>query len=293
MSFLETILLPFSYPFMVRGLVAAVIVGVVCSVIGCYVVLRGMAFLGSAVAHSILPGLAVGFLVEGQDDRRGLFWWALGTSVLVALGVGVISRRGRIREDSAIGIVFAGMFALGIALISTVRGFAVDLVHFLFGNVLAVTSWDLMMIGAFGGGVLLLVGLFYKEFLVISFDPTLGRTQRLPVRLYQNLLLVLMALTVTVSLQTVGVGLMLAMLVTPPAAALLLTRRLPVMMAVSAGIGALSGLIGLYVSFYVGIASGAAIVLVAMGLFLVLLAVSALRSRSRSRHRRASPASSG
>ena len=279
MSFLESLVLPFSYPVMVRGLIAAVIVGIVCSVIGCYVVLRGMAFLGSAVAHSILPGLAIGFLVEGQDDRRGLFWWALGTSILVALGVGAISRRGRIREDSAIGIVFAGMFALGIALISTVRGFAVDLVHFLFGNVLAVTSWDLMMIGLFGGGVLLLVGLLYKEFLVISFDPTLGRTQRLPVRLYQNLLLILMALTVAVSLQTVGVGLMLAMLVTPPAAALLLTRRLPAMMAASAGIGALSGIIGLYVSFYVGIASGAAIVLVAMALFLVLLVASSFRRR--------------
>jgi len=281
MSFGEVFALPFSYPFMVRGLLAAVMVGVVCSVIGCYVVLRGMAFLGSAVAHSILPGLAVGFLVEGQDDRRSLFWWALGTSVLVALGVGAISRRGRVREDSAIGIVFAGMFALGIALISTVRGFAVDLVHFLFGNVLAVTPWDLMMIAVFGGGVLGLVGLFYKEFLVISFDETLGRTQRIPVRLYQNLLLILMALTVAVSLQTVGVGLMLAMLVTPPSAAMLVTRRLPWMMAISAGIGALSGVIGLYVSFYAGIASGAAIVLVAMGFFLVLLAVSSLRSRVR------------
>ncbi len=281
MRFIEAMALPFAYPFMVRGLIAAVIVGVVCSVIGCYVVLRGMAFLGSAVAHSILPGLAIGFLVEGQDDRRSLFWWALGTSVLVALGVGAISRRGRVREDSAIGIVFAGMFALGIALISTVRGFAVDLVHFLFGNVLAVTDWDLTVIAVFGGGILLLVVLLYKEFLVISFDETLGRTQRLPVRFYQNLLLVLMAVTVAVSLQTVGVGLMLAMLVTPPAAALLVTRRLPVMMMVSAGIGALSGIIGLYVSFYAGIASGAAIVLVAMGFFLVLLAASSVHPRRR------------
>ena len=288
MSFLEAMALPFGYPFMVRGLIAAVIVGAVCSVIGCYVVLRGMAFLGSAVAHSILPGLAIGFLVEGQDDRRSLFWWALGTSVLVALGVGAISRRSRVREDSAIGIVFAGMFALGIALISTVRGSAVDLVHFLFGNVLAVTAWDLTLISVFGGGILFLVALFYKEFLVISFDETLGRTQRLPVRFYQNLLLVLMAVTVAVSLQTVGVGLMLAMLVTPPAAALLVTRRLPVMMAVAAGIGALSGIIGLYVSFYAGIASGAAIVLVAMGFFLVLLAVSSVRPR-----RRRSPTGAG
>jgi len=288
MRFIEAMALPFAYPFMVRGLIAAVIVGAVCSVIGCYVVLRGMAFLGSAVAHSILPGLAIGFLVEGQDDRRSLFWWALGTSVLVALGVGAISRRGRVREDSAIGIVFAGMFALGIALISTVRGFAVDLVHFLFGNVLAVTDWDLTVIAIFGGGILLLVVLFYKEFLVISFDETLGRTQRLPVRFYQNLLLVLMAVTVAVSLQTVGVGLMLAMLVTPPAAALLVTRRLPVMMVVSAGIGALSGIIGLYVSFYAGIASGAAIVLVAMGFFLVLLGVSSMRPR-----RRRSPTEAG
>jgi ABC-type Mn2+/Zn2+ transport system permease subunit len=278
-SILETLALPFGYPFMVRGLLAAVMVGVVCAVVGTYVVLRGMAFLGSALAHSILPGVAVGFLTSAGTGRRSLFWWALGTAVLAGLGIGAVSRRGRIREDTAIGIVFAGMFALGIALISTVRGFAGDLVHFLFGNVLGVSNWDLWLILAFGGLIVLLVILFYKEFLVVSFDPTLAATLRLPTAFYQYLLLVLVAVAIVVSLQTVGVGLMLAMLVTPASTAYLLTKRLHRMMLLGGLFGASSGVIGLYLSFYVQVASGAAIVLVAIAFFLIALAAAPVRKK--------------
>lgn len=271
MSWLDGLVAPLRYPFMVRALVAAVLVGGLCAVVGSYVVLRSMAFLGDALAHSVLPGVAAGFLVAGRGNRRALFWWALGTAITVSLGVGWISKRGRIKEDTAIGIVFAGTFALGIALISTVRGFAVDLVHFLFGNVLGVSTWDLWVIAAFGGAVLLLVILFYKEFLIVSFDPMLAVTLRLPTTVYQYLLLVLIAVTVVVSLQTVGLGLMLAMLVTPATTAYLLTRRLHWMMVVGAVLGALSGIIGLYLSFYWSVASGAAIVLVAIAFFLLAL----------------------
>ena len=123
---------------MQRGLIAAILVGIVCAVVGTYIVLRGMAFFGDALAHTILPGVAVGYLVSG-GARETLFWWALGTSVVSSLGISVISRNSKIKEDTAIGIVFAGMFALGIALISTVRSYAVDLSHFLFGDVLGVT----------------------------------------------------------------------------------------------------------------------------------------------------------
>ena len=206
MSFADWIAEPLRFPFMVRGLIAAMSVGGLCAVVGSFVVLRGMAFMGDAIAHSILPGLAAGVITAGRGDRRALFWWALGTAILVALGMGWISERGRVREDTAIGIVFAGMFALGIALISTVRGFAVDLVHFLFGNVLGVSNGDLILIGAFGGAVLLVVLLFYKELVVVSFDPTLARTLRLPTSAYRYLLFVLVAVTVVVSLQTVGSG---------------------------------------------------------------------------------------
>jgi len=277
MGFVEWIAEPFRYPFMVRGLIAGMAVGSLCAVVGSFVVLRGMAFMGDAIAHSILPGLAGGVLTAGRGDRRALFGWALGTAILIALAMGWISERGRVREDTAVGIIFAGMFALGIALISTVRGFAVDLVHFLFGNVLGVSSGDLVLIGAFGGAVLLLVLLFYKELVVVSFDPTLARTLRLPTTFYRYLLFVLIAVTVVVSLQTVGVGLMLAMLIVPASTAFLLTRRLPSMMAIGAVLGILSGVIGLYLSFYWSVASGAAIVLVSIGFFFIALLLSPRR----------------
>jgi manganese/iron transport system permease protein len=265
---LNFLLEPFNYPFMIYGLLAAGMVGIVCAVVGTFIVLRGMAFFGDALSHTILPGIAVGYLISGSA-RGSLFWWALGTAVVSALSIGTISRGTKIKEDTAIGIIFAGMFALGIALISTVQSYALDLSHFLFGDVLAVTPGDLLLIGIFSAVILLTILAFYKEFVVISFDPILATTLRLPGRLLEYLLLILIAMTIVVSLQTVGVALMVAMLVTPAATASLLTRRLPVMMALAALIGSLSGLVGLYLSFYIKVASGAAIVLVATAIFLV------------------------
>jgi len=267
----EVLAAPLRYGFMVRALLAAVLVGGLSAVVGAFVILRSMTFLGDALAHAVLPGIAAGYLVAGRSDRRSLFWWALGTALLVALGIDSISRHTKIREDAAIGIVFAGTFALGVALISTVRGFAVDLVHVLFGNVLGVSNGDLILMAAFGGGVLLVILLLYKELVVVSFDPTLATTLRMPTAAYRILFLVLVAVTVVVSLQTVGLGLMLAMLVTPASTAYLMTRRLPAMMVVGAMLGIVSGIAGLYLSFYVGISSGAAIVLVAVGLFAIVL----------------------
>ncbi len=260
---------PFSYDFMLRGLAASVIVGVVCAVVGIYVVLRGMAFLGDALAHAVLPGVALGYLLSG-GGREILFWWALGAAVLVALAVGRVSRHAAIREDTAIGILFASMFALGIAIISTVRSYTVDLSHFLFGDVLGVSSHDLALTAVFGAIILLVIFFLYKEFLVLSFDPILSATLRLPAGLLNNILLVLMAMTVSVAMQTVGVALMVAMLVTPAATATLLTRRLWHGMLVSAAIGATSAVIGLYLSYYFNIVSGSAIVLTATAIFLLV-----------------------
>ena len=267
---------PLSHPFMIRGLVAVVMVGIVCATVGTYVVLRGMAFFGDALAHAILPGVAVGYLVSG-GARGPVFWWGLATAVLTAIGIGAIGRGSQVKEDTAIGIIFAGMFALGIALISTMRSYAVDLAHFLFGNVLGVSRGDLWLTGILGGAILLAIVVLYKEFLILSFDPVLAATLRLPSALLHYLLLVLIALAIVVSLQTVGVALMVAMLVTPAATAYLLTRRLAVMMAVAAFIGALSGVAGLYLSYYISIASGAAIVLVCTAFFLVTLLFSPRR----------------
>ena len=268
MSFVHLFVDPLAYPFMVRGLLAAVLVGIVCATVGVYIVLRGMAFFGDALAHAILPGVAVGYLVSG-GSQTVVFWFALATAVLTAIGIGAISKGAELKEDTAIGIIFAGMFALGIALISTVRGYAVDLAHFLFGDVLGVSNQDLWLIFIFGAVVIITIILFYKEFLVLSFDPVLAETLRIPANLLNYLLFVLLAITIVVSLQTVGVALMLAMLVTPPATAYLLTRRLPAMMSLAAAIGAFSGVAGLYLSFYVSMASGAAIVLVSTSIFLL------------------------
>lgn len=267
---LDWLLAPLQYAFMVRGLLAAVIVGIVCGVLGSYVVLRGMAFFGDALAHAILPGIAIAYLLSG-GAQAPLFLGALVAGVGTALGIGAISRTGQIREDTAIGVLFAGMFALGVALISTVRNFSVDLTHFLFGNVLGVSPADLRLTAIFGGLVLLLVIAFYKEFLVISFDPVLASILRLPAQFFRYLLLVMLAVTIVSALQTVGVGLMVAMLITPAATASLLTRRLPAMMISAALIGALSGVCGLYLSYYVSVASGAAIVLVCTAFFLLAL----------------------
>ncbi len=266
--FINWLLEPLKYEFMQRGMIAAVLVGIVCAVVGTYVVLRGMAFFGDALAHTILPGIAVGYLITG-GARDTLFWWALGTAVLAAWGIGAISKQAEVKEDTAIGIIFAGMFALGIALISTVRSYAVDLSHFLFGDVLGVSAHSLWLIIIFGALVLLTIAAFYKEFLTLSFDPILAATLRLPVNLLNNLLLGLIAVTVAVSLQTVGVALMVAMLVTPAATAYLLTNRLWIMMVLAAVLASLAGVIGLYLSYYLSIASGAAIVLTATSFFLL------------------------
>ena len=259
---MDWLLDPLSYGFMWRGLLASVMVGAICSILGTFVILQGMAFFGDALAHAILPGVVLAYLV-GWPLAVG----ALIFGVLSALGIGALSHRGQVREDTAIGIIFAGSFALGVALLSTARSYAVDLAHILFGDVLGVAAQDLWITFALGAVVLLTVVLLYKEFLVMAFDPTLAVVLRLPVTALRYLLLILIAVTIVISLQTVGVALMLAMLVTPAAAAQLLTRRLHIMMIVAALIGAFANMTGLYLSYYVNIASGPAMVLVATALF--------------------------
>ncbi len=255
---------PLSYAFMQRGLIAAVLVGIICAVIGCYVVLRSMAFLGDALAHAILPGIAIAYLLNAN-----LTLGALAAALLVALGIGFFSAGGNIKEDTAIGILFAAALALGVALISSMGSYAVDLSHILFGNVLGVSNFDLVLIAVVGVLVLGAIVLLYKQFLLVSFDPILATTMKLPVKRLNNLLLVMLGLTIVISIQSVGVGLVAAMLVTPGAAAYLLTRRLPAMMGLAAAFGAFSSLSGLYISYYTNIVSGSAIVLVATAIFLL------------------------
>lgn len=278
---LDALLAPLQYPFMQRGLLAAVMVGALCSVVGTYVVVRGMAFIGDALAHAVLPGVAVAYLLD-----QSLLAGALVAGVLTALAIGALSRRAQLKEDTAIGILFAGALALGVLLMSTMRSYTVDLTHVLFGDVLGVSTADLWLTGGLGAAVLLVILLLYKEFLLISFDPTMAAALRLPTDLLQHLLLVLLALTIVVSLQTVGVALVVAMLVTPGATAYLLTRRLAWMMGLAGLIGAASGAAGLYASYYANVASGAAIVLFCTGFFVLVLLFAPRRGILVSRLRR-------
>ena len=255
---------PFTLAFMQRALLASLAVGVVCSVLGCYVVLRGMAFLGDALAHAILPGVAVAYLI-GVNLLAG----ALVAAVLVAAGIGLFSRQGTVKEDTAIGILFAAALSLGIVLISTVRTYATDLTHIMFGNVLGVSAGDLWLTALLAAGVLLTVVLLYKELLLAAFDPVLAHVLGRRPELLRFVMLGLLAVTIVVSLQTVGVGLVAALLVTPAATAYLLTRRLWTMMLTAALIGAASSVVGLFLSYYLNVASGAAVVLTATAAFAV------------------------
>jgi len=226
-----------------------------------YVVLRRMAFIGDALAHTILPGVVVAYL-----NRWSLSGGALIAGLLTALGIGWLSRRDAIREDTAIGVVFTGMFALGILLMSTTRSFR-DFTHILFGNILGVTQSDLILIAAIAGVVLVTLFLFHKELELTSFDPIHAEVIGLKTARLRYLLLLLLALTVVSSIQVVGVVMTTALLITPAAAASLLTVRLWRMIVIAAAVAVAAGIVGLYASFYANVSSGAAIVLTATTFF--------------------------
>jgi manganese/iron transport system permease protein len=257
---------PLGHAFFVRALAAAAIVGIVCAVIGTFVVLRGLAFMGDAISHAAFPGVVVAYLVGGS-----LYLGAGIAAVTTALAIGVVSRRARIRIDTAIGVLFAGMFALGVFLFSSIEGYVGDLGTFLFGSLLSIDADDLVALAALAGIVLALVGAFWKELLYATFDPLGAAASGLPVARLESLFLVLVALAIVVSLQAVGVILVVAMLVTPAATGQLLTSRFGRVMAVAAFVGIGSAVVGLYLSYWLDVASGATIVLVQTAAFLAAL----------------------
>jgi manganese/iron transport system permease protein len=262
MPFADYVTDPLQYEFMRRALVAVVLMGAVTGIVGSYIVLRGLSFIGDAMAHAIFPGVVVAFLL-GQS----IFVGALVFGAITAASIALIATNTRVKEDSAIGVMFAGSFALGVVLISSSRNYSRDLTHFLFGNVLGVTASDLYIAAAVGAVVVALVAVFYRELLIVSFDRAAAQAMGLPVLLIDLMLLVAISMTIVVSLRAVGNILVVAMLITPAAAARLLTDRLATMMLISAGIGVLSGVVGLYISFHNGVAAGGAIVLVATVIF--------------------------
>jgi manganese/iron transport system permease protein len=246
---------PLQYAFMRQALLASLLIGTTCSLLGVYVVLRRMAFLGDAVAHTTLPGLVIAYL-----NRWNLLLGAIAAAVLTALGIGWISRGGRLREDTAIGVVFSGMFAFGIVMISRTASYR-DFSHMLFGNVLGVTTSDLWGIAAVSVLTCSALMLVNKELMLTTVDPLHAQTIGLSEERMRYLLLVLLALAVVTGIQAVGVVLTTALMVTPAATASLLTRRLNCMFAVACAVAAISSVAGLYASYYLSIAAGGAIVL--------------------------------
>lgn len=257
---------PFEFAFMQRALLAAGFAAVVCAVIGTFVVLKGLAFMGDAVAHSSLAGMAVAYFFGGH-----IFWGALGWAIPASLAMTAISRRANLRMDTSIGIIFAGGFAIGIILMSRVSNYTADLFGFLFGNVLGVSWSEVALIGGIAGGILLLVVAFYKELLYVSYDADMSAASGIPVRFVQYLLPVLVGVTTVVSLKAVGIILVLALLVTPPATGMLLARRLPGIVACSIASALLATVSGLYLSFHAALPTGPSIVIVSTGLFLLAL----------------------
>ncbi len=253
---------PWQHTFMQHAFLAIILVGLIAGAIGVFVILRGLAFLGDALAHAIFPGVVIAFMLGGS-----YLIGALVAAVLVSLGIGAISQSGRIKNDTAVGVLFVGAFALGVALMSLQSGYVRDLNTFLFGSILGVGRSDLLLTLAVGAVVLLLMLLFRRELVTISFDRTFAQSNGLNLWAYDQLFLAMLAMAIVVSLQTVGNILVLAMLVTPAATARLLTNDLRRMMALSSAIGAISGVIGLYISYYRGVPSGAAVVLTATMIF--------------------------
>ncbi len=281
---------PLAYDFMQRGLAAAVIVGIVCAVVGTFVVLKGLAFIGDAVSHAAFPGLVIAFIL-GVPLYLGGAVAAVGT----ALAIGVVSRRSRLRFDTTVGVLFAGTFALGILLFSTIKSYVADLLGYLLGNVLGIGVGDLIQVAVLGIVVLAIVVVIRKELLFATFDPLGAAASGLPVAFLEYLLLALIGVTIVVSIQAVGIVMVVAMLVTPAATAQLLVVRFDRLMLLAGVIAAVSAVSGLYLSFYANLASGASIVLIETGFFLVALLLgprSGLLARRRVARASVEPASS-
>ncbi|MBS7662629.1 metal ABC transporter permease [Pseudomonas lalucatii] len=265
MSFLQAVV---AYDFLQKALLTSAMVGIICGVIGCFIILRGMALMGDAISHAVLPGVALSFMLG-----INLLIGAVLSGLLTAIAIGYVSQHSRIKHDVSIGVMFTAAFALGIILI-TLQKSSTDLYHILFGNVLAVRPEEMWITLVIGALVLASIYLFYKELLLSTFDATMAAAYGLPVKLIHYFLMTLLTLVTVASLQTVGIVLVVAMLITPAATAYLLTNRLSLMICWAAGLGLVSAFSGIYLSFTYNLASGATIVMTSTLLFLAALLLS-------------------
>ncbi|MFQ4146336.1 metal ABC transporter permease [Chlorogloeopsis sp. ULAP02] len=264
---LEALIEPLQYGFMQRSLVIAILVGLLCAVVGSYLMVQRLALLGDAISHSVLPGLAIAFLLGAN-----IFIGAFIAGVVSTMCIALIRTRSPIKEDAAMGIVFSAFFALGITLITTIqKENKIDLNHFLFGNILGVTVQDVRDTAIIAAIVLIVVFFLYKELLFYTFDPLGAQAAGLPVNRLNLGLMLLIALTIVASMKAVGVILVLSLLITPGATAYLLVKRLHQVMILGALIGVISSISGMYISYFYNLPSGPAIVLVVSGLFVLAL----------------------
>ena len=269
---------PFEAEFVRTGALAAALVGALCGVVGCYVVVRGMALMADSLAHGVLPGVSIAFALTAgaageEPNELAITLGALAAGLATAGATSVILRRSRLREDTAAGVVFVFMLALGVAIVSRVDGYTVDLNSFLFGDVLGVEGGEVLLTAILTAAVLALVAVLYRPFMLLSFDRKRAAALGLPVDALHLAMLVVLALAVVVGFRVVGALLVLGLLIAPPAAATLMTRRLPAMMGASAAIAAASGPVGLVLSWHLDLAAGPAIVLVAVAAFGIALAL--------------------
>ena len=272
---------------MQRALLVSVLAATACGVVGTFVVLRGMAFLGDAIAHSALTGMAAAFLL-GINIFAGALLWAIPASLTIS----AVTRRAGVRIDAVIGVMFAGGFAVGVIIIDTSANYAGDLLSVLFGNVLGASWSDVVAVGLLAAGVLLVVRLFYKELVFTTYDATVAEASGVPVRFLEYMLPLLVALTTVAALKTVGNVMVMSLLVVPAVTGTLLARRLATMMAATVATALVAVVTGLYLSYYLDLPTGPAIVVTSVGILLVVVVVSPRRWTllARLRRRPARPA---
>ena len=258
---------PFQYSFMLRALIVSVLVGIMCPALGVYVVVRGLGFMGDALAHSVLPGMVLAFMLGISP-----FFGSIPMAVATALLSGYLIKRAGIGEDTSVGILFAGLFALGVVMLTVSRGVSVNLEDILLGQVLGVSQADVFVTLALAGSVLALICGLHKELVFASFDPSGAAVIGLPTEKLEYLLLALLAVVVVLALPAVGIVLVISMLITPAAAASLLMRSFPAAMVAGALFGAASAIAGMYISFYFNLPSGPVMALVAAGFFILAVA---------------------
>ncbi len=265
---IDYIVEPFQYGFMVRALIVSVLVGVMCPVLGAYVITRGRAFMGDALAHSVLPAMVVAFLLGISP-----FFAAVPAGIVIALLMGSISRRTGISEDTSIGIIFAGMFALGLVMLSRAANINVNIEDLLLGQVLGVSQTDVFVSLALTGLVIAGLYAFHRQLVYTTFDPVGAAVVGIRTGLVEYVLLALLALVIVIGIQAAGIVLVMAMLITPAAAAYLLAKRFVGVIIIGALIGAISAIAGLYLSFHADLPSGPSMALVATGIFAVAAVV--------------------